>query len=89
MKLTRAESVLEQQLDDEIVLLDLESGRYFGLQAVGVRAWFLLGESGDTDRVQVQLLEEFEVEDAELRQDLDALWHDLLEAGLVVAAPET
>ena len=87
MKLAVSPNVLEQQLGDEVVLLDLESGRYFGLQEVGARAWRLLTASGDTAAVQAQMLDEFEVEEAVLRHDLDALWQGLLDAGLVEAAP--
>jgi hypothetical protein len=86
MKLAIPPNVLEQQLDDEIVLLDLESGRYFGLQEVGARAWRILMESNDTEMVHSQLLGEFEVEEAVLRQDLEELWQGLLAAGLVVPA---
>lgn len=87
MKLAIPPNVLEQQLDDEIVILDLESGRYFGLQEVGARAWRLLTASGDTAAVQAQMLDEFEVEEAVLRQDLDELWQGLLAAGLVAPVP--
>lgn len=88
MKLIISDQVLKQRLDDEIILLDLESGRYFGLQAVGVRAWELLTESGDTEAVFAALLAEYAVDAAVLRQDLDELWQGLIEAGLVTAAPD-
>jgi hypothetical protein len=88
MKLTICDQVLKQHLDDEIILLDMESGRYFGLQAVGVRAWDLLTESGDTDAVFTALLAEYAVDAATLHRDLDELWQGLLEAGLVVPASD-
>lgn len=88
MILAISNQVLKQHLDNEIILLDLESGRYFGLQEVGVRAWDLLTESGDTDAVFATLLTEYAVDEITLRQDLDELWQGLLEAGLVVAPPD-
>ncbi len=88
MKLTQSDQVLLQQLDDEIILLDLQSGRYFGLQAVGARAWELLAQSGDTDVVFAALLAEYAVDAEILRQDLDELWQGLLQAGLVVTAAD-
>ena len=39
MRLTTSDQVLKQSLDNEIILLDLNSGRYLGLQEVGFRAW--------------------------------------------------
>ena len=87
MKLVISEQVLEQQLDDEVILLDLESGRYFGLQEVGGRAWRILATSGNTDAVQAELLTEYDIEEDVLRQDLGELWQNLLAAGLVTLAP--
>ncbi len=37
-------NVLVRELGGEAVLLDIETGRYFGLNATGVRIWALLGE---------------------------------------------
>ena len=88
MKLTTSDQVLKQSLDNEIILLDLESGRYFGLQEVGFRAWEALTESGDTDAVFTTLLAEYAVDAETLRQDLDELWQGLMEAGLVSVAPD-
>lgn len=87
MRLSISDQVLLQSLDDEIILLDLESGRYFGLQAVGVRAWELLAKTADTDNVRSTLLVEYDIDEATLRQDLDELWQSLLDAGLVTVAP--
>ncbi len=83
MKLMCSDQVLLQRLDDEIILLDLQSGRYFGLQDVGARAWELLPTSGDTDVVFTALLAEYAVDEATLRQDMDELWQGLIEACLV------
>ena len=39
-------AVVFRQMDDGAVLLDLESGVYFGLDEVGTRVWTLLLERG-------------------------------------------
>jgi hypothetical protein len=88
MKLTTSDQVLKQRLDDEVILLDLASGRYFGLPDVGARAWDRLVETGDTDAVFATLLAEYAVDEPTLREDLDELWRGLIEAGLVSVAPE-
>jgi hypothetical protein len=85
---TTRNQVLLQQLDDELILLDLQSGRYFGLQAVGARAWELLTTTGDTDAVLAAMLTEYAVDAVTLRQDLDELWQGLLDAGLIVVATD-
>lgn len=83
MKLSIPESVILQQLDDELVLLDINSGRYFGLPAVGARAWQCAAQSGDSEQVFDVLLQEYKVDADTLRHDLDAFFEALLAAGLM------
>jgi hypothetical protein len=64
-------------------LLDPHSEAEFALDAVGLRLWQLLREDGDFARALAHLLQEFEVEEAELRTDLLELLNDLAEVGLV------
>jgi hypothetical protein len=64
------EHVLARELDNESVLLNLESGTYFGLDEVGTRMWSLLTQHGRFEPVVRALLEEYDVSEAQLRQDL-------------------
>lgn len=75
--------VIYQELGDEIVLLNLQNERYYGLDAVGARAWKLLTDSGDVDPLICKLLTEYDVEEAVLRRDLSDLFAQLSEAGMV------
>ncbi|MGE0705571.1 MAG: PqqD family protein [Vicinamibacterales bacterium] len=79
-----AEHVLSQELEGETVLLNLETERYFGLDRVGTRFWQLLTEHGSSETVVTRMLEEFEVEEAALRADVDRLLEALTSAGLVI-----
>jgi hypothetical protein len=76
-------TVISQEVAGETVLLDLESECYFGLDAVGTRIWQLIGEHGDLRRIFSTLLEEYEVEEAQLLEDLKALITDARGRGLV------
>lgn len=75
--------VLMQTVVGESVLLDLRSQKYFGLNQVGTRAWQLLQDGGDVATVHARLRDEYDVSAAELERDLDALFENLLRAGLV------
>ncbi len=79
--------VLFRELAGEAVLLDLKSQRYFGLDPIGTRIWQLLDEQGRTDGILQTMLDEFEVEEAQLRQDLAAFLQQLEEAGLIELTP--
>lgn len=84
MKVSIPDDVVFRDLAGEAVILNLASSTYFGLNEVGTRMWNLLAEHGSTEPVLATLLEEYEVEEAPLRQDLEALLRTLSEKGLIV-----
>jgi len=77
------EEVLFQNVGDETVLLDMASEQYFGLDEVGARIWMLLSEEKAAGQILEDLLDEYEVERADLEKDLSELLERLLEAGLI------
>lgn len=74
--------VLFRQLGDEVVALDLGSGKYFGLNEVGSRVWDLLLTPRPLGDVQKALLQEYEVPAADLWRDLESLVSELVQHGL-------
>jgi len=80
--------VLVRHLDGESVLLNLESEKYFGLDATGTRMWELVTTAPTVDAAYAQLLEEFEVEPDLLRTHLAELLSRLLENGLLNVATD-
>jgi hypothetical protein len=75
--------VLFKELDGEAVLLGLADEQYFGLNAVATRMWTLLASSESVEEAYRALLEEYDVEPATLRKDLDALIDELRDRKLV------
>ena len=75
--------VLFQEVSGEIVLLDLASESYFGLDEIGARIWTLLNEEKSVRQIVEVLLEEYEVDRARLEGDVNELLENLLEAGLI------
>ena len=67
------EGVFYREIEGEAVLLEIETGKYFGLDEVGTRMWTLLESHGTLRAAYEALLEEFEVPEERLRQDLLAL----------------
>lgn len=78
-----SESVLFRELQGEAVLLEIESGVYFGLNEIGSRIWNLLVAHGDLERVLTDLLDEYDVSEERLRADLEAFLATLVERQLV------
>jgi hypothetical protein len=84
MHVTVSDMIVVRDLGGEAILLNLDTSTYFGLDAVGTRIWHLLAEGRSTDTIVPMLLEEFDVNERQLRQDLDALVTQLLEKRLVL-----
>lgn len=85
MRLAVSDEVVLRDLAGEAILLDMNTNTYFGLNAVGTRIWHLLAEHQSTETVIPLLLQEFDVEERQLRPDLDKLVRQLLEKKLLVA----
>lgn len=79
-----AEGVITKEVGDELVLLDVERGVYYGLHEVSARIWQLLGAGESVGTTMERLLEEYDVERETLEQDVARLIGELREAGLVV-----
>lgn len=75
-------------VDDELVLLNLESGIYFGLDSTGTRMWQLVTGAAVVRDAYVALLDEYDVEPARLETDLVGLLDELAARGLLVVDPE-
>jgi hypothetical protein len=79
--------VLIRRLDGESVLLNLESERYFGLDATGTRMWELVTSQPCIALALEKLQEEYEVEPDMLRSHLTQLISGLVENGLLQVLP--
>ena len=83
MDLRIHDDVVFRDLAGEVVLLNLASGTYFGLDRVGTRIWHLIAEHGSTEKIFEALLNEYKVDEAQLRRDLNNLIGQLVNKGLV------
>ena len=78
-----SDQVVFQEVSGETVLLDLDSESYFGLDEVGTRIWQLIAQDHSLQAVFTALLEEFEVEEATLKNDFGILFSELQAQGLI------
>ena len=82
-KVTFADTVFAQEVDGEMVLLDMESENYFGLDEIGTAIWQAMQEKETLKEVFDVLLEQYEVEPEMLEKDLSDFVGKLVESGLV------
>jgi hypothetical protein len=78
------DEVIFRELDGEAVVLNLDTGIYFGLDAVGTRIWQLIEERKPLRLILDTLVDEYEAPSDRLRRDLLAFVDQLTGKGLVV-----
>jgi hypothetical protein len=69
-KITVPKSILFRELQGECVLLDLDSGRYFGLNETGMRMWSLLTQHCCIELTLADLCAEYDVPLQRLQEEL-------------------
>ena len=86
-RLVVPDDVFAREVGGETVLLDLATGIYFGLDAVGARIWQQIESENATLAEACDVVErEYDVSREQLERDVLALAERLLEHGLVATA---
>jgi len=84
----RAEDLVSCDLDGETALMSVENGKYYGLDPIGSRIWSLLEQARPVADLCALLLEEFEVEPSQCRQDVLVFLHELAQDNLIKVVDE-
>jgi hypothetical protein len=77
------DGVATRKIGDETILLNLETGTYFGLDAVGSRFLELLEQYGDISVASRTMLGEFDVQSQTLEADILRLVEEMRSKGLL------
>ena len=71
--------------DDEVVIINTVTGRYYDLGGTGVLVWSLVTDGASVSEIAAALSAAHEVSESTATEDTEALIQRLLEEGLVVA----
>ena len=83
----RKPEVISGKLEDQIVMMDIEKGKYFSMNPVATRVWELLEEPSSAGELCDQLLNEFEVSREKCFDEVQELLDKLLELDLLEIKP--
>ncbi|MGH7565248.1 MAG: PqqD family peptide modification chaperone [Gemmatimonadota bacterium] len=75
--------LVSADLGEEVILLHLENGLYFGLVNVGARIWKLLEKPVRVGEIERLLLEEYDVEPEKCHEEVVSLLNKLVDQNLV------
>jgi hypothetical protein len=78
-----AEGQVSCDLAEEVAILDIKSGIYYGLNTIGARIWKLIQEPRTVSEVCETLLAEYEVKPERCEHELLALLQELAAKGLI------
>ncbi len=70
-------------LGDEMAILNLKNGVYYGLDPIGARVWHLIQQPTTLAQIRDVLKGEYRVETTQLEADIRELLEQLAEQGLV------
>lgn len=75
--------VMARQVGDETVILNLESGIYFGLDSVGADIWKLFERGCTLSDTLDEMVQMYDVESEQIKNDMESLVDKLQASGLV------
>lgn len=87
--LRRSPEPMQASLGDEVVMMSLEQGNYYGLDPVGAHIWELLSEPLTVNELVEKLLTTYAVDRAVCERETLAFLNRLLEEKLVVIENQT
>jgi pyrroloquinoline quinone biosynthesis protein D len=76
----------ETRIDDETVIMSLDSGDFFSLTGTAQSIWRLLDGTRDRAAILAELAAEYDAPEAEMASDLDSFLAGLRAAGLLAAS---
>lgn len=79
----RNPDLIGASIDDELVMMSVEKGQYYGLGGVAPRIWELLQKPHTFDQLVDRILEEFEVERSLCEKDMVGFLEKMEEFGLI------
>ena len=83
LKYLRNPELITASLEEDLVMLDIEQGKYFSLNPVAARIWELLENPSTNQDLCVVLENEFDVSSEQCAKEVKVLLAELLEMKLI------
>ena len=82
-KYVRNSKTISGRLHDELVMMDIEQGKYFSLNPVATRIWELLENPLTIEGLCALLMDEYEVEEEQCRHEVTGVLDEMLKLEIV------
>lgn len=75
--------VIQSRIGDEVVMLDVDSGFYFGLNSVASDIWTILKDEIDFDSLIVELMNKYFVDKGQCENETKILLDQMLKLKII------
>lgn len=82
-------AVIGEVLDDEAIVVNLDSGAYYSLRGVGALVWQLVEKGGDNRTILSAVSQAYGRNADEIAAQLDSLLHEMVDEALLLAEDST
>ncbi len=82
-KYIQNKKVIQSKIGDEVAMLDMDSGFYFGLNSVASIIWGKLEKPISLEEVINELLDEYNIDRDTCENDTRAFWLQLLDKNII------
>lgn len=80
---TLSDDVTWRDVDEEMIVLHLPTGKYYTFNNTGHLVWQQLAEGKDTSDIKVQIMDKYEVDEETANRDLTSFIAGLREHNLI------
>ena len=84
MSFQRRPDMIFSRIDDEVVMMSVESGEYYGLNPVASRIWELLEKPHTLANLIDILTNEFDIDEQACRRDVETFLKQMTEKNLII-----
>jgi hypothetical protein len=82
-KYYRNNEILDGSIDGSLVMMDIQKGKYFGLNPVGKRIWEIIERPKSFDEITDFLQAEFEVTPEQCRSEVEEFLAKMAKSGII------
>ncbi len=81
--ITRSPDLVFSEVDDEIVMLGIETGNYYGLDQILSQMWLMIEEPTTVSTIIDDLLTQYDVDRSQCEQDVFNVFNRMLKDQLI------
>ena len=74
------------KVDDEVVMMSMQQGEYYGLDSIGSRIWELFAKPNSVENIIGTLMQEYDVDRKTCEKDVQEFIQKLVDKGLLKIA---